>query len=163
MDARFPTRSASTRLIAALALCLASDAATAKGLTKGFKEQGRFIGDIEDASVILVAIQYQDHDRFGLQANSLFGKPQFAIMASSLGDEGTPGRPIIVLSIDPVAPGDDTTYEIGEAQIVDKSQTKTEFQCFRQNHMGFSMCVVSKAEFTGRCARLKAKTLPPAV
>ena len=110
-------RSFSTALVFGSGLALS---ASAQDLASGFRSEGELIGDMIDEQVRFVAIYYEDRDRHSLRAGRIFGQPQVSVIASSINEDGKPGRPMMVLSFDPEAPGENPTYIIGEARLIDE-------------------------------------------
>ena len=93
--------------------------AAAQTLADGLSAEGTFVGTRDGTAVTFTSVYWEEYDRHSLSMGAIFGKPQFSIMASTVSDDGSAGRPILVFSIDPVAPSDQTAYQIGELRIND--------------------------------------------
>lgn len=101
-----------------LALCATLGPSQAEQLTDRYDPLATITGQLDGQPVTFHAAYDREYDRSGFQVMQVFGMPGFAIIAGQASEDGEITRPILSLSIGPVAPGAEE-YEITEARLTD--------------------------------------------
>lgn len=100
-------------------LFLSASPSLAQDLAGGYCAEGRFQGIWNSEPVRFVSVYYEEQKRHSLRAGRIFGHPQVSLIAATIDADGIPGRPTLLLSVDPASPpGEDPANIIGEAQII---------------------------------------------